>query len=100
MVLRNNIVSVQFKNRYSGEYGGKKYNYYTEVPLKVGQIVKVNNKYGESKVRVSDVGINEGTLPGVLRARLVTLTQDNLLIDENGLPEMDNQQTLDDFFNE
>lgn len=95
MYFKNNIVLVQFQNRKTKQFTGTQYNYYSDVPLKVGQILTVTTDYGVSRVKVREINISEATLPGVLRARLKTLTTDNLLLDTNGNPEMDAQQSME-----
>lgn len=98
MIYRNNVVTVQFKYKHAEGYGGNEYSYYADVPLEVGQIVKVPTRYGDSEARVCKTGISEGTLGGALRACLKHITKDCLLLDEDGKPKMDAQQTIDDFF--
>ena len=56
------IVHVQFKSRYRDEYGGPAYTYLADVPLCVGDIVKVPTKFGDSEARVSRVGVPESEL--------------------------------------
>lgn len=46
------IVSVQFKSRYSGTYGGNEYAYYADVPVSKGDIVKVPTKFGDTEAKV------------------------------------------------
>lgn len=65
------IVLIQFESqRRPGTYNGKEYSYIADVPLAVGDIVKVPTSSGESSARVSrvDVPISEiGCRVGELR---------------------------------
>jgi len=98
MIYKDNIVTVQFKNKYGEGFGGREYSYYADVPLEVGQYVKVPTRYGDSLARVSKVGISEETMGGALRACLKHITKECVIQDENNNPQMDAQQTIDDFF--
>lgn len=54
------IVKVRFKSRFQpGEWSPREYSYYAAAPLKVGDIVVVPSKYGESVARVSQVHVDE-----------------------------------------
>lgn len=59
VLIVSDIVCVQFKSRYRDEYGGPAYTYLADVPLRVGDIVNVPTKYGDSEARVSRVGVPE-----------------------------------------
>ena len=58
-----NIVQVQFKNRYGEGYGGTNYTYIADVPVSVGDIVKVPTRYGDSEAKVSRVNVPEDEIP-------------------------------------
>ena len=58
-----NIVQVQFKNRYNDTFGGTNYSYIAEVPVSVGDIVRVPTTYGESEAKVVATGVPESALP-------------------------------------
>lgn len=58
----SDIVCVQFKGRYRDEYCGPAYTYRADVPLRVGDIVNVPTKYGDSEARVSRVNVPESEL--------------------------------------
>lgn len=52
------IVAVQFRSRYNKDtFFGTEYTYIADVPLAVGDIVKVPTKFGESEARVSRVNV-------------------------------------------
>lgn len=54
------IVKVRFKSRFQpGEWSPREYSYYAAVPLKVGDLVVVPSKYGESVAKVSQVHVDE-----------------------------------------
>lgn len=58
-----NYVQVQFKSRYRDGFGGAAYTYIADVPLAVGDIVKVPTKFGESDARVCRVNVPEDEVP-------------------------------------
>lgn len=56
------LVAVQFRSRYKKDtFSGGEYTYIADVPLDVGDLVKVPTKFGESEARVTrvDVPISE-----------------------------------------
>lgn len=57
------IVQVQFRSRYKPyDFGGNAYTYISDVPLAVGDIVKVPTKFGDSEGRVCRVGVPIGDI--------------------------------------
>ena len=58
------FVQVQFKSRYSGEYGGRAYTYIADVPLEVGDVVTVPTASGDCEARVCRVNIPEAEARG------------------------------------
>lgn len=69
-----NLVQVQFKSRYGEGYGGACYTYIADVPLVVGDIVKVPTKFGESEARVCRVDVPEDEVKG-FRDKLKHITE-------------------------
>lgn len=53
------LVQVQFKNRNSDTYGGRAYTYAADVPLQVGDIVKVPTSNGDGEAKVCRVNVPE-----------------------------------------
>lgn len=53
------IVQVQFKSRYNDTYGGKAYSYVADIPVKVGDIVKVPTAGGDGEAKVCRVDVPE-----------------------------------------
>lgn len=54
------IVKVRFKSRFQpGEWSPREYSYYAAVPLKVGDLVVVTSKYGDSVAKVSQIHVDE-----------------------------------------
>lgn len=95
---RKQIVSVRYKSKYGDGYSERNYIYYSEIPLKVGQIINAPTKNGASEAKVSRVNVDESEIPAILRGCLKTITKDDLLLDAERMPQMDNQTTLEDFF--
>jgi hypothetical protein len=83
-----NIVQVQFRNRYGEGYGGTNYTYIADVPLKVGDIVKVPTRYGDSEARVSRIDVPADEVPNTFGGLLH--------ITENAVPS---ESAFDGFFN-
>ena len=66
------IIAVQFKGRYSDAYGSREYAYYADVPVSVGDIVKVPTKFGESEARVCRVDVPESEIPAYMELKHIT----------------------------
>lgn len=66
------IVQVQFKNRFSGDYSGNAYTYKADVPVQVGDIVKVPTKFGESEAKVCRVDVPESEIPAYMELKHIT----------------------------
>lgn len=59
-----NLVQVQFKSRYKpNTFTGTAYTYIADVPVDVGDIVKVPTKFGEGEARVCRVNVPVTELP-------------------------------------
>jgi hypothetical protein len=70
------IVKVQFQSRYNAkEFYGQEYTYYTEIPLKVGDVVKVPTKFGESTAIVSSINVPESQIANI-KEHLKTIKAD------------------------
>lgn len=66
------IVSVQFKSRHSGTYGGSEYAYHADVPVSVGDIVKVPTKFGDTEARICRVDVPESEIPAWMELKHIT----------------------------
>lgn len=53
------IVQVQFKSKYGDTYGGRPYSYIADIPVQVGDIVKVPTSNGDGEAKVCRVGVTE-----------------------------------------
>lgn len=60
----SNIVMVQYKGKPG--FGGREYGYYTEAPLKKGDVVMVPTLYGNSIAQVSRIHVRESEVASVL----------------------------------
>ncbi|NLH02505.1 MAG: hypothetical protein GX488_11655 [Clostridiales bacterium] len=69
------IVSVCFKRKDSEEFGGKAYHYFTELPLSVGDIIKVPTAQGDSVAKVCETDIPESKVDERILPLLKTITQ-------------------------
>lgn len=52
-------VQVQFKSRYREGYGGPAYTYIADTPLRVGDVVTVPTKFGDSEAQVCRIDVPE-----------------------------------------
>lgn len=68
----SNIVQVQFKNRFSGQYGGKAYTYAADVPVQIDDIVKVPAGNGTSEAKVVRVDVPESEIPAWMQLKHIT----------------------------
>lgn len=60
------LVQVQFKSRYSGQFEGAAYTYIADVPLAEGDIVTVPTQNGDGEARVCRVNVPASELPKFL----------------------------------
>lgn len=74
-VKMKSIVSVCFRRKDSEEFGGKAYSYFTELPLSVGDIVKVPTAQGESVAKVHETDIHESKVDERILPLLKTITE-------------------------
>lgn len=68
----SNIVQVLFKNRFSGQYSGKPYTYYADIPVQVDDIVKVPTTSGTSEAKVCRVDVPESEIPAWMQLKHIT----------------------------
>lgn len=58
--METNIVSVKYEDeRCPKTFSGRKYSYYSDIDLKIGDIVEAPTKYGTSIARVSEINVPE-----------------------------------------
>lgn len=57
--MKTNIVTVQYKSHYTGEFTGKEYSYFTANRLAVGDIVEVPARESTSLARVARIDVDE-----------------------------------------
>lgn len=78
------IVSIQFKSRYSGAFGGKEYAYYADVPVQKGDIVKVPTKFGDTEAKICRVDVPESEIPSWMELKHITeaATPESTMFDE------------------
>ncbi len=69
-----NIVQVQFKKRYGEGYGGTNYTYIADVPVSVGDVVKVPTRYGDSEAKVCRVNVPESEIMHI-RGEILHITE-------------------------
>lgn len=71
------IVSVQFMSEiHPGEFVGREYSYYADVPLQVGDCVAVSSRRGESLARVTEVGVPEYRIDPKIKKILKHITSE------------------------
>lgn len=57
--MKTNIVTVQYKSSYTGEFTGREYSYFTANRLAVGDIVEVPTRETASLARVARIDVDE-----------------------------------------
>ena len=94
MLLVNGVVAVKYKSKYNDEFCGNEYNYFTDVPLKVGMIVNAPTKYGTSLAKVVKENVDPLTIPLNIRNAMRTIKPDDVVKEEKEETEFYNQLTL------
>lgn len=58
--MKTNIISIKFEDKFVPRtFSGRAYSYYTDIDVKVGDIVIAPTQYGESIARVSEINVSE-----------------------------------------
>lgn len=68
------IISVQFKSKKTGTYGGMKFSYWCNLPVKPGDFVHAPTKYGESIAQVAEIEIEPNRIDDRILAVMKTIT--------------------------
>lgn len=68
------IVGVQYKDKKTGKYGGRTYNYFCELPVAVGDIVSAPTAKGESVALISEINVPEDSIDEKIFPLLKTIT--------------------------
>lgn len=71
--MKTNIVTVQYKSHYTGEFAGKEYSYFTANRLAVGDIVEVPARDSTSLARVARIDVEEREISSI-REYMKTIT--------------------------
>jgi len=69
------IVAIQYKSKFTGEFGGKVYNYFCSIPVSIGDIVKAPTSNGESIARICFVDVPESSIEPRVLPLLKTITE-------------------------
>lgn len=73
--MQTNIVSVKYEDKFLPRtFGGKAYSYFTEVKLKVGDLVEVPTKYGTSIAKITRVDVPEDEIE-TIKPYMKTITR-------------------------
>jgi hypothetical protein len=72
--MEKTIVGAIFQNKNTGAYEGKVYNYYCEVDVKVGDLVKVPTSIGESVAKVCAVNVSKSSISPKILPIMKTIT--------------------------
>lgn len=68
------IVGVYYKNKYSGEFDGRTYNYFCELDATVGDIVVAPTAKGDSVARIAEVDVPESRIDERILPIMKTIT--------------------------
>lgn len=64
--MQTNIISVKYEDNYMPKtFGGKAYNYYTAINVKIGDLVIAPTASGNKIARVSEVNITENRIKNI-----------------------------------
>ena len=69
------IVGVNYKSKYTGDFGGKTYNYFTDIELVVGGIVNAPTANGDSIAMVNEINVSESKIDKRILPLLKTITE-------------------------
>lgn len=72
--MERTIVGVNFMNKKTNEFGGKTYNYFCDLEVKVGDIVKVSTTTGDSVAKVYEVNVPADSIPPQIQSIMKTIT--------------------------
>ena len=66
--MKTDIISVIYENdTITNAYGGKAYYYYTNIDVKVGDLVMAPTKYGDKAAMVAEINIPEDKVNTTLK---------------------------------
>ena len=69
------IITVQYESRKEpGIFGGRDYTYFADQDYEVGDIVAAPTRYGIGLALVTQVGVDEASVPAELRKKLKHVT--------------------------
>lgn len=64
--MQTNIIGVKYEDKYiPRSFGGKAYSYFTDLDLKIGDLVEAPTQYGTSIARVSILDIPEDKIENI-----------------------------------
>lgn len=72
--MSKSIVGINYKNKSTGEFGGKTYNYFCELDVSVGDIVNVPTANGDSVARICEVNVPESRIDERIMPIMKTIT--------------------------
>ena len=72
--MSKSIIGVNYKNKHTGEFGGKTYNYFCEIDAKVGDIVIVPTANGDSVAKICEVNVPESSIDERILPIMKTIT--------------------------
>ncbi|MCF8017797.1 MAG: hypothetical protein K9L62_00230 [Vallitaleaceae bacterium] len=73
-LMQKSIVGVNYKNKNTSEFGGKTYNYFCELDVKIGDIVKVPTANGDSVAMICETGVPENRIDENIIPIMKTIT--------------------------
>jgi len=73
--MRKVIVGVNYKNKKTGDFDGRTYNYFCEIDANVGDLVKAPTAKGDSLARINEVNVPESKIDLRILPLLKTITE-------------------------
>lgn len=72
--MNTTIVGIRYKDKKTGMYGGKTYNYLCSIPVVVGDIVLAPTAKGDSLAMISEIDVSESQIEAHILPMLKTIT--------------------------
>lgn len=72
--MEKTIVGIQYKNKRTGEFDGRMYNYFCTLPVKIGDVVIAPTANGNSVAMIREVNVPESKIDARVMPIMKTIT--------------------------
>ncbi len=73
--MEKTIISVAYKDKRTGQFGGQKYSYFCSLLVCVGDTVIAPTYKGDSVARVVEIDVDASSIPESILAKLKTVEE-------------------------